>query len=83
MIVDQVTNHFSFAFPSNERRQLDWQVLTKITERFERREFFSKLWMPQLEYVFGLGEILQPMLTQVDERRIFGERFAHDLSRDT
>ena len=62
---------------------MDWQVLTKITERFERRKFFSKLWMRQLEHVFGLDDISQPMLTQVDERRIFGERSAHDLSRDT
>jgi len=62
---------------------LDWQVLTKIPERFERREFLAKLWMRQLEHVFGLGDISQPMPTQVDERRVFRERFAHDLSRDT
>src|SRR5436190_18932501 len=83
MIVDEGANRFSFAFPSDKRRQLNRQVLTEITERFERWEFFSKLWMPQLKHVFGLGDISEPMLTQIDKRRIFGERSADDPSRDT
>jgi hypothetical protein len=33
--------------------------------------------------MFCFGQIAQPMLTQVDERRIFGQRFARDLSGDT
>src|SRR6266540_6705096 len=82
MIVDQRANRFSFAFPSDERRQLNWQVLPKIPKRFERREFFLKLWMRQLKDVFGLSEISQPMLTQVDERCICRERFAYTASGD-
>src|SRR6266481_6010403 len=71
MIVDQSANCFLFAFSSNERGQFDW------------REFSSKIWMRQLEQVFSLGQISQPMLTQVDERRVSGQRSAHDLSRNT
>ena len=83
MLLDERYDCGDLRLATDERAELQRQVVRKDVERAQRRKVCSKAGREQLIDLLRAREVFEPMRAQIAQACLWWKRALHEISRDT